>query len=183
MAHPLASTQAGLVGLALLGLLGSCASLSEEACRGGDWSAIGAADGAKGRQTDFLSKHAEACGQYGISPDLAEWEVGRRQGLAQYCTPANVYAEGTRGRSLSPVCPATEVERLAAAHETGRQYWRLERRIERLESDLRDIRRLTLHDESDEIDRGALLLKELRIRNEILSLRARQREFDRPPPV
>ncbi|MDJ1007913.1 MAG: DUF2799 domain-containing protein [Paracoccaceae bacterium] len=162
--------------------LGACATLSEDACRSGDWFSIGAADGAKGRLPGFLSNHAEACAEYGITPDRAEWEAGRQQGLRTYCTPATVYAEATRGRQLSPVCPAEDLDLLTRAHETGRQYWRIEQRIDRLKGDLRDIRR-AVHDldAEDASLRGRLFLEELRIKNRIRMLEAEQRRYDRPP--
>lgn len=162
--------------------LGACATLSEDACRSGDWFSIGAADGAQGRLPGFLARHAEACADFGIRPDRAEWEAGRQQGLKTYCTPATAYAEGARGRSLSPVCPAADLERLTAAHETGRQYWRIEQRIGRLEGDLSGIRRAVRElGPDDGALRGDLLLEELRIRNRLLRLRAEQRRYDRPP--
>ena len=162
--------------------LGACATLSEDACRSGDWFSIGVADGAKGRLPGFLTNHAEACARYGVAPDRATWEQGRRQGLRTYCTPEVVYEEGTRGRQLSPVCPASDLERLRFAHETGRQYWRIDQEIGRLERDILDIndavRRLG---PDDGAIRGDLLLEELRLRNRIARLRAEQRRYDRPP--
>lgn len=173
-----------LAATALALLLGSCATLSEDACRSGDWFSIGAADGAAGRLPGHLAKHAEACAKFGVAPDRATWEAGRQQGLASYCTPATVYAEGARGRALSPVCPSSELDRLTLAHETGREWWRIERRIDRLEGDLREISaRVAGLGPDDGGLRGDLLLRELRIRNEIMSLRFEQRRYDRPPAV
>ena len=169
---------------ALAMLLGSCATLSEDACRWGDWFSIGAADGAKGRLPGFLANHAEACAGFGVRPDRADWEAGRQKGLRTYCTPAAVYAEGRAGRALSPVCPEADTARLAFAHDFGREYWRLEQRINRLESKLRDIdRQVRALEPDDAALRGDLLLEELRTRNRINRLRAEQRRFDRPPPV
>lgn len=165
-------------------LLGACATLSEDACRSGDWFSIGARDGAAGRLPGFLSNHAEACADYGITPDRAEWEAGRQQGLRTYCTPQTAYSEGRRGRALSPVCPAADAEVLARAHATGREYWRLEQRIDRLERDIREINdTLADLDEEDAGLRGSLFLERLMIRNRISRLRFEQRRYDRPPAV
>lgn len=161
--------------------LGACATLSEDACRSGDWFSIGAADGARGRESDYLANHAKACADYGITPDRAEWEAGRQQGLRTYCTPETVYEEGRRGRSLSPVCPAADIERLERANETGLAYHRIEQRIDRLERDLFDISRASASLGPDDARlRADLLLEEIRIRNRILQLKARQRLYDRP---
>jgi len=162
--------------------LGSCATLSEDACRQGDWFSIGAADGARGRLPDYLSRHAEACAGLGVVPVRAEWEAGRQQGLRTYCTPATAYSEGTRGRSLSPVCSGDNVERLTAANATGLRWNRLERDIDRLERDRREIAAeiAVLGPEEDSL-RARLLFEDMRLRQRILALRAEQRRVERSP--
>ena len=71
--------------LALLALLAlaSCASLSEEACRAGDWRGIGFRDGAAGRADSFVARHAKACADVGVTPDLDEWRAGRAESHAR----------------------------------------------------------------------------------------------------
>ena len=170
--------------LAAFATIGSCTTLSEDACQSGDWFSIGAADGARGRTADHLSNHAQACDDFGVTPDPTAWEAGRQQGLRQYCTVENVYQEGRRSRSLQPVCPADQFERLQAANITGRTYRRIELEIERLERDIFRINREVLSLTADDGGRrGDLLLEELRIRNRILQLRAELRNYDRPPSV
>lgn len=163
-------------------VLGSCTTLSEDACRSGDWFSIGVADGERGRTAGYLAEHGEACGGFDITPDRSAWEAGRRQGLRTYCTVDVAYAEGRRSRSLQPVCPAAEVDRLQLANETGRSYRRIELEIERLERRIfrlnRDALALTAEDGAK---RGDLLLEELRLRNRILQLRVDLRKFDRVP--
>ena len=63
--------------LALLSamILSSCAPLSEDECRAGNWQAIGQADGAEGRDLNYIDQHAEACAEYGVAPDVAEVAV------------------------------------------------------------------------------------------------------------
>ena len=168
--------------LAFALILGSCATLSEDSCRSGDWFSIGAADGADGRTPDYLQNHARACDDFGITPDPVAWEAGRQQGLRQYCTVENVYREGRRSRSLSPVCPASQIDRLQLANETGRTYRRIELEIERLERKIFDLNREALDLGADDgALRGDLLLEELRLRNRILQLRVELRDYDRPP--
>ncbi len=170
--------------LAAVATIGSCTTLSEEACQSGDWFSIGATDGAGGRTADYLSNHAGACDNFGITPDRTAWEAGRQQGLRQYCTVENVYQDGRRSRTLQPVCPADQIERLQAANITGRTYRRIELEIERLERDIFDLNREAANLTADEgARRGDLLLKELRTRNRILQLRAELRNYDRPPSV
>ncbi|MBP7240672.1 DUF2799 domain-containing protein [Amaricoccus sp.] len=131
--------RAGAAFLALF--LGSCATLSEDACRGGDWQGVGYRDGAAGRAEGFLANHAEACAEYGIAPDAAAWLAGRAQGLHAYCTPQNAFEAGMRGGRLNPVCPAGDRWRLAAAEERGLRINGLEREIDGLETENREARR------------------------------------------
>ncbi|MEL7462258.1 MAG: DUF2799 domain-containing protein [Pseudomonadota bacterium] len=163
-------------------VLGSCTTLSEDACRSGDWFSIGVADGERGRTAGHLAEHGEACGGFDITPDRAAWEAGRQQGLRTYCTVEVAYSEGRRSRTLSPVCPAAEVDRLQLANETGRSYRRIELEIERLERKIFRLNQEALSLTADDgAKRGDLLLEELRLRNRILQLRVELRDYDRVP--
>lgn len=168
--------------LAAAVVLGSCTTLSEDACRGGDWYSIGLTDGARGRLPDYLTNHAEACQKFGIAPDRATWERGRREGLKQYCTVENVYQQGRRNLSLAPVCPASQVEQLQAANFAGLSYRKIEREIEFAERKIFRLRQEAISlDPENTSGRADLLLDELRLRNQILQLRAELRNYDRPP--
>lgn len=118
--------------------LASCASLSDDACRRGNWAGIGLADGAAGRPKSYLGRHIEACGPLGIVPEVAEWQAGRQRGLALYCTPRNAYEVGRRGGRLAPVCD-DETRALVAANLQGQALHEIERRIDRLRDENRDL--------------------------------------------
>lgn len=126
------AAKAGAALIALLAL-GSCGTLSEEACRQGDWSGIGYRDGTRGRSDGFVSNHAQACGKVGVTPDLAAWRAGRAEGLRRYCTPQNAYDAGLSGERLNPVCPASDRLRLALAEDRGLRIHALRREIDRLD--------------------------------------------------
>lgn len=158
--------------LALFLPLAACATLSEDQCRAADWEAIGRADGANGRQPDWIEKHARACNQYGIAPVRATWERGRQQGLPLYCTPARAWEEGADGKRLSPVCPAEDHFRLARANQRGLTWHRIEqdineaeREISRINAELSDLPK------GDPL-RSALISERSSYRLEILTLRA-----------
>jgi hypothetical protein len=160
--------------LALLPLLAlaACATLSEDQCRQGDWQAIGQADGANGRTPDYLAKHAKACADFGIVPDAALWEKGRRQGLPLYCRPARAWDEGADGRRLSPVCPPEELAELQRANRDGLIYHRIGEDIAEAE---REIGRITAELASlpaDDPSRSALFAERASLRLEIVTLRA-----------
>lgn len=163
--------------------LASCATLSEDACRGGDWFSIGVADGERGRTPAYLAEHAEACAKFGIAPVRSTWEQGRQQGLKSYCTVETHYQEGRRGRRLSLVCPAQDQERLAIAHAAGRSYWKIEQEIEELEDELDEIEDdIKALGPDDDAARSALMLDRLRTRGDLLRLKADLRRYDTLPP-
>jgi hypothetical protein len=143
------------VPLALL-LLASCATLSEEECRAADWYQIGVNDGAEGRATDYVESHRRACAGVGVSPDVEAWLRGRAQGLRLYCTPAKAYQVAREGHALRPGCTAEEIQRLQPAYDWGREYWRLEIRIEDVRSDIRAVDRELAALPPDSARRGML---------------------------
>lgn len=151
-----------VAGLALLALA-ACASLSEEACRAGDWAGIGFRDGAAGRPDGYVARHAEACAEVGIAPDLAAWRAGRAEGLTVYCTRANAYELGRRGTRLAAVCPGADALALAAANDRGLRWWELGREIDRLEAEVAELDRRIDRLLEDDLDRdGRRLVRALR---------------------
>lgn len=129
--------------------LASCATLSEDACRQGAWDSIGLQDGSRGRADTFIGSHAEACAEYGITPDVAAWRAGREQGLGLYCTPSNAYDLGTRGSQLNAVCESYDQVTLNRANREGLYYYEINREIRMLESEI-DEGRATLDALSEE---------------------------------
>jgi Protein of unknown function (DUF2799) len=159
-----------LIALPLV-LLG-CATLSEDQCRAGDWREIGFSDGTNGRTADYVAKHAKACADYGIDPDVTAWEAGRQKGLPLYCTPRRAYEEGSKGRELSPVCPAAvagdlrdDNRRGLIWHRIGQDIAEASREIDRINAELASL-------PGDDPSRAALISERSALRLEILTLRA-----------
>ncbi|MBS0126623.1 DUF2799 domain-containing protein [Thetidibacter halocola] len=121
--------------------LAACATLNQDQCVSGDWREIGQRDGQNGRTADYIAQHVKACAEYGVTPDRTAWEQGRKTGLTAYCTPARAYDEGRDGRSLSPVCPASSLPALTAAHAKGREYLSLTNQIRELRDEISDLNR------------------------------------------
>ncbi len=128
------------IALFCLLLLGSCATLSEDECRAGDWGAIGFEDGAAGRDASFIGRHREACATFGVAPDLNAWLAGRQSGLRQYCTPANAYAIGQRGGSVNPVCPVAAAQAMGPAFQQGQLWYTLGLEISDIDREIDDAR-------------------------------------------
>jgi hypothetical protein len=120
-------------------LLAGCASLNEDACRTGDWYAVGFRDGTEGRSSEHIYRHARACNDYGIAPVRQPWEDGRQAGLPVYCTEERAWREGADGRRLSPVCPAEDLTRLARANDLGLSHYQVAREIIETERRIADV--------------------------------------------
>ncbi len=161
-------------------LLMSCASLTEEACRTGDWESIGLNDGVRGRYETHLNQHREACGEYGIAPNSGAWLLGRVEGLKQYCTPLNSYLSGRQGAELNAVCPASQVTELKLANLYGLRFYEIGEEITALEEEKVEILLLLAGDPSDEVI--AFLTTRISDINELLfKLKVAQLYFDVRP--
>lgn len=157
--------------------LAACATLSEDQCRSGDWEAIGARDGAAGRTSDYVEKHAKACVDYGIAPNRALWEKGRQKGLPLYCRPGNAWEEGADGRRLSPVCPAAQTAELQRANSRGLTYHRIGEDIAEAEREISLIGSRLASLPADDPERLALLNERSLLRLEIVTLRAQRSHY------
>lgn len=145
----------GAVAALAVGLLGSCATMSEDQCLAGDWGAQGYRDGADGLPMSRLDDHAQACVKFGVTPNLAAYGAARDDGLRSYCTPQRGFIEGREGDSYHGVCsPADEADFLPAyrdgqlvdaaqdaVQEAESEARRLEDRVGRLEGRIRDAER------------------------------------------
>lgn len=169
--------------LPALGLLAACATLDETQCRAGTWYEIGQTDGANGQLISHLSKHAEACAQYGIAPDQSAWLRGRADGLPLYCTPERAYSIGLSGKRLSPVCPATQQSALTRINRDGLRLHQIEDEIDDIEDEIDDITRalLTLDPENPAVPE---LIAERRVlRLDLLTLKSRRNLLRNRAPV
>ncbi len=122
-------------------VLASCASLSEDACRSGDWAAIGYNDGTNGRLETYITEHRKACGEFGIVPDTATWLRARLEGLKQYCTVPNAYLIGRSGRELNPVC-SSQINALQLSNFYGLRYYEITAEINALEDEISSLERI-----------------------------------------
>lgn len=84
---------------------GGCASLSKEACLGGDWYGIGYKDGSYGRIYSRLVEHQRACLEHNVSPDENMYRQGWDDGLKIYCTAEKGYDEGEGRGKYEGACP------------------------------------------------------------------------------
>lgn len=128
-----------LAALLLLLALGSCAPVTEEECRGGDWNKIGFEDGRNGHYTTRFDDIAETCGDFGVAAQKAPYLAGREAGLKLYCTPENLYQEGRRGREFRGVCPPKLNQSLRFAYNHGQNYYEIGEKIAGYEREIDDL--------------------------------------------
>ena len=157
--------------------LAACATLSEDVCRGGNWSEIGLRDGSNGRSSDFFEQHIKACARFGIPVNQTEWEAGRQQGLKSYCTRHNAYRQGARGLWLRPVCPADNLDALEAANKRGRIWFDIGRDISDANREINDINSRLASLPANDPKRTSLLSRRSFLLLEIAQLRARRAQY------
>lgn len=143
-----------LVALAVSG----CSSMSEAECKAVDWQTIGYEDGVNGYSGSRIGQHREACGKYGVTPNLAQYQLGREQGLREFCKPANGFRVGARGNGYAGVCPADMDRQFSAAYESGRQLHQLRAQVSNTASRLESMRHEMDHIDERLIKVGADIL-------------------------
>lgn len=167
--------------------LASCASLTEDECRAGNWESIGFVDGTNGRLQSYISEHGKACSDLGIVPDTATWLKGRLEGLKTYCTPQSAYQVGRRGREMNPVCSAEQASDLKLANFYGLRFYEIDTEIDQLEDELDDILRILATDFNgdltpEQIQLRSFYLSEVRsLEREIRDLGWELRKYDALP--
>ena len=145
----LSSRLALIVGnLAAVIALSGCSSMSEQECLASDWRMVGYEDGVQGYAGDGIGRYRKACGKHGVTPDLAQYQLGRDQGLREFCKPLNGFRVGARGGGYSGVCPAELDESFVDAYQSGRQLYALRSRVGSTASEIDSMRA-----ELDRIDR------------------------------
>ncbi|GLQ33759.1 hypothetical protein GCM10007939_00420 [Amylibacter marinus] len=142
--------------LSALCFLTSC-TITQRGCEQGNWYERGQQDGAQGRAESYVHDYQKICSKHGIVVDQSAWAQGRITGLKSYCTIENIYDQGTKGRSLKPVCPTKDLDSLRASHALGYKYYTIGREIDDLERErnalLRDYNNAADGPEGDSIRR------------------------------
>jgi hypothetical protein len=115
-----------LIGMAALA---GCSSMSANECLATDWRTVGYEDGVVGYSGDRIGRHRKACGKHGVTPDLAQYQLGRDQGLHEFCKPLNGFRIGSRGNGYNGVCPTELDAEFVDAYQSGRQLYTLRSQV------------------------------------------------------
>ena len=156
--------------LAILATITGCASAAKKACLQTDWQQVGYMDGSQGLLAENSAAQRDICVQEGAAPDMAKYELGRRQGLEQYCTAKNGLALGEKGDTYLGACPPELQGPFTKAYHTGlRSHARkLEKDITAMDQKQKELRRelsgieeemAFLHKEIEGADEGQARLR------------------------
>ena len=129
--------------------LAGCSSMSKSECQATDWRMVGYEDGVGGYSGNRIGQHRKACGKHGISPDLTEYQLGREQGLEEFCKPLNGFRIGNRGNGYNGVCPGELDAAFLDGYQSGRQLYTLRSRVGSTADEIYSMRA-----ESDRIEAG-----------------------------
>lgn len=106
------------ISLLVVGLSG-CATMNADECANSDWTAVGYEDGSRGYTTGRFSNHRKACAKHGVTADFEAYQVGRNQGLQEFCQPARGYNLGVNGGRYNGVCAAEYEADFLEAYRAG----------------------------------------------------------------
>lgn len=145
--------------IALAFLVSSCASITQDECRAGDWETIGKRDAVEGHAPSRLEEHAKVCANFRIVPEEDAYMAGWDEGILIYCTPVNGFNVGRANSGYHGLCPAEVAGSFLEGRQVGLALGDVERRVasaqgrlDSAESDISRIRR-----EINAIERNASL--------------------------
>jgi Protein of unknown function (DUF2799) len=121
----------------MLAACSSTATMGQNECRAVDWRTIGYEDGVAGRSGAQIGAHRRACAKYGITPDLEAYQLGRAEGLREFCQPRNGYRAGVTGAPYYDVCPADLAARFLAQYQAGHELFVHEQRVRDADAQLK----------------------------------------------
>lgn len=121
--------------LILLGI-SSCATMNKSECLQADWRVVGLEDGARGHDLSYIGRHRESCAEHGVNPNLEQYNIGREEGLTQYCTYKKGHRHGRSGFSYSDACQADQHALYQDGYSKGRELYDREKEIDHLLKDL-----------------------------------------------
>lgn len=169
--------------------LAACATTPRPAmtaaqCQVADWKQIGYQDGAQGRAAERFVARQEACVASGYGADQAAYMAGRRDGIWNWCQPAQAFQHGLGGNGYSGQCPIDLDGAFRDAHAEGMRANQALAAVRSAESALSSLR-----SERDDIERkidaneAGLIASQtdeerLRHRNELVRLREERNRVD-----
>lgn len=119
-------------------LTSGCASLSKQECLTADWKLIGFEDGSQGKPESTIGAHRKSCAKVNVTPDLARYQQGHREGARKYCVKTTAYPLGVNGGAYYGVCPADLEPAFLNAYRAGQELYSITREISNVQSHIND---------------------------------------------
>lgn len=167
-----------LMVLTLLGaVLSGCASMSAEECAASDWKAIGFEDGARGYTSDRFAQHRKECAEHGITADFDAYQVGRSQGLQEFCQPGRGFSQGAGGGQYYGVCPQELESGFVEAYSAGYKLYGLRSNVNGTNSAIYTRQNELKNTEDRIVDIGVALINEETTRDERIQLLAEMKKL------
>ncbi len=118
-----------LTGFAVL--LSGCATMNADQCAMSDWHAVGYEDGSRGMTSDRFGQYRKACAKHNVAPDFQAYQVGRKEGLVEFCQPARGFNLGEAGGRYNGVCDVALEEEFLDAYRVGSELHKLRSNVNR----------------------------------------------------
>ena len=160
-----------LIWVVLATTLIGCSTLSKNQCLQANWYELGWRDGNLGKPRSLFQEHIDACAKYNVRAEKVEYFQGREDGLKNFCTYDNGFAQGKYGKKFSNACPPDLEASFLDGFRTGRKVYKYNRKLATLEKRLKVI--------DDEIQEKEKLLYSSKVNKEQRAiLRSEIRQLD-----
>jgi len=124
--------------LLLIVLVAGCTSLSQDECLQANWQQLGYNHGMQGYSLEQGQEIIASCREFGVTPQLNEYQASYQQGLAVYCEPENGFTLGLRGEAYNSVCNNTQFRK---AWQEGNEHYQVQARKAEIDERLESINR------------------------------------------
>ena len=122
--------------IALAVVMSGCASMNADQCAMSDWHAVGYEDGSRGYTSDRFGQYRKACAKHSIAPDFQAYQVGRKEGLVEFCQPSRGFNLGAAGGRYNGVCDVAMEEEFLDAFRVGSQLYTLRSNVNRVNGEI-----------------------------------------------
>jgi hypothetical protein len=145
-------------------LMSSCASISKDECRAGDWERVGYRDSSGGYDSSRLGSHIEECGKLGVKIDKDLYNKGYQDGLKVYCTFDKGLDVGKEAGTYHDICPSDLAAEFRRGYRLGQQINKIEAQATALETEIQTM--------EEQLAKEAVSYERRRIASEISTKRA-----------
>lgn len=117
--------------IAIAVIMSGCATMNADQCAMSDWHAVGYEDGSRGYTSDRFGQYRKACAKHSVAPDFQAYQVGRKEGLVEFCQPSRGFNLGAAGGRYNGVCDVAMEEEFLDAYRVGSQLYTLRSNVNR----------------------------------------------------